>query len=95
MGLPLAFEPKICEVAKNYFDHLFKANASLHDPVLSLITPKITQEDSEFLVAEITKEEVKNTLFQMHPNKAPGPDGFNPAFYQHFRIYLAMISLMR
>ncbi|GAU45967.1 hypothetical protein TSUD_194140 [Trifolium subterraneum] len=20
----------------------------------------------------------------MHPNKAPGPDGFNPAFYQHF-----------
>jgi hypothetical protein len=20
----------------------------------------------------------------MHPDKAPGPDGFNPAFYQHF-----------
>src|SRR4051812_8253988 len=20
----------------------------------------------------------------MHPDKSPGPDGFNPAFYQHF-----------
>ncbi|MCI05069.1 endonuclease/exonuclease/phosphatase family protein [Trifolium medium] len=77
-------QPEICEVAKNYFDHLFKANASMHDPVLNLISPKITQEDNEYLVAEITKEEVKNALFQMHPDKAPGPDGFNPAFYQHF-----------
>ncbi|MCH93205.1 retrotransposon protein putative unclassified [Trifolium medium] len=77
-------QPEICEAAKNYFDHLFKANASSHAPVLHLISPKITQEDNESLVADITKEEVKNALFQMHPDKAPGPDGFNPAFYQHF-----------
>jgi hypothetical protein len=32
----------------------------------------------------ITKEELRTALFQMHPDKAPGPDGFNPAFYQHF-----------
>jgi hypothetical protein len=29
-------------------------------------------------MADITKEEVKNALFQMHPDKAP--DGFNPTF---------------
>jgi hypothetical protein len=31
-------------------------------------------------MADITKEEVKNAVFQMHSDKAPGPDGFNPTF---------------
>jgi hypothetical protein len=77
-------QPEICEVAKNYFDQLFKAKASVHDPILSLITPKITQEDNDKLTAPVTKEEIHEALTQMHPDKAPGPDGFNPAFYQHF-----------
>jgi hypothetical protein len=74
----------LCETAKDYFDHLFQANVTNHDPVLSLIAPKISQEDNDRLVAPITREELKEALFQMHPDKAPGPDGFNPAFYQHF-----------
>ncbi|KAK2388712.1 hypothetical protein QL285_062362 [Trifolium repens] len=74
----------LCAVALNYFDHLFKSNSTVHDPVLSLIGPKISQEDNEKLLAPISKEELRTALFQMHPDKAPGPDGFNPAFYQHF-----------
>jgi hypothetical protein len=52
-------QPEMCEVALNYFNHLFKANASSHDPILSLINPKITQEDNEKLVAPVTREELK------------------------------------
>jgi hypothetical protein len=74
----------LCAVALNYFDYLFKSNSTVHEPVLSLIGPKISQEDNEKLLAPISKEELKTALFQMHPDKAPGPDGFNPAFYQHF-----------
>jgi hypothetical protein len=77
-------QPELCEVALHYFDQLFKANTTMHEPVLSLINPKITQEDNEKLLAPISKEELKEALFYMHPDKAPGPDGFNPAFYQHF-----------
>ncbi|PNX80358.1 ribonuclease H, partial [Trifolium pratense] len=77
-------QTEICAVAKNYFDHLFRANATVQDPILSLVSPKITLEDNERLVAPITKDELKEALFQMHPDKSPGPDGFNPAFYQHF-----------
>ncbi|MCH96051.1 CNGC5-like protein, partial [Trifolium medium] len=77
-------QSEIYEVAVNYFDHLFKANATTHDPILSLITLKVTQEDNDRLVAPITREELKEAMFQMHPDKAPGPDEFNPAFYKHF-----------
>jgi carbamoylphosphate synthase small subunit len=68
----------------NYFDQLFKANTSTQDPILSLVVEKVSQEENEKLVAPITKEEVRTALFQMHPDKAPGPNGFNLAFYQHF-----------
>ncbi|KAK2365796.1 hypothetical protein QL285_079253 [Trifolium repens] len=74
----------LCEVAHRYFDNLFKANHGAHDPVLQLITPKITDEDNIALTAPITKEELKCSLFEMHPDKSPGPDGFNPAFFQRF-----------
>jgi hypothetical protein len=77
-------QTEICEMAKHYFDSLFKANVTSHDPVLSLIAPRITQDDNDRLVAPFTKEELKEALFQMNPDKALGPDGFNPAFYQHF-----------
>jgi hypothetical protein len=40
---------------------------------LSLIAPRITQEDNDRLVLPITKEELREALFQMHPDKAPGP----------------------
>ncbi|MCH99408.1 endonuclease/exonuclease/phosphatase family protein, partial [Trifolium medium] len=74
----------LCEVAKNYFDSLFKAADGNHDPVLSIIQQKVTAEDNERLTAPILKEEIHNALMQMHPDKSPGPDGFNPAFYQQF-----------
>jgi hypothetical protein len=80
-NIAVTSQPELCEVALNYFNHLFKASSTKHDPILSMIEPKISQEENDKLVLPITKEELKDALFQMHPDKAPGPDGFNPAFY--------------
>ncbi|GAU36753.1 hypothetical protein TSUD_318520 [Trifolium subterraneum] len=77
-------QEELCEVAKSYFDTLFKPRDGDHDPVLNLIQPRVTDDDNIVLTAPITKIEIQQALFQMHPDKSPGPDGFNPAFYQRF-----------
>ena len=39
---------------------------------------------NEKLLAVFKAEEVWQALQQMHPTKAPGPDGMSPIFYQHY-----------
>jgi hypothetical protein len=46
-------QPELCEVALNYFNNLFKANSTVHEPILALVSPKITQKDNDRLVMPI------------------------------------------
>jgi hypothetical protein len=46
--------------------------------------PQITNMESEMLVADFSEKEVREAIFQMKHNKAPGPDGFPAEFYQVF-----------
>jgi hypothetical protein len=39
---------------------------------------------NEVLTCHFSEEEIKNVVFQMESNKAPGPDGFPAEFYQYF-----------
>ena len=36
------------------------------------------------LIQEFTREEVETALNQMHPTKAPGPDGMSAIFFQNY-----------
>lgn len=49
---------------------------------LEHVRPLISIEDNKRLCDQISKEEVHKALFQMHPDKAPGPDGFPAGFFQ-------------
>ncbi|XP_073363635.1 uncharacterized protein [Aegilops tauschii subsp. strangulata] len=57
----------------------------LHDMerVLETVPTKVTQAMNEILSAPYTQKEVKPTLFQMYPIKAPGSDGYPAHFFQH------------
>ena len=46
--------------------------------------PQVTNVENEILSSEFTEVEVRDTIFQLEHNKAPGPDGFPAEFYQVF-----------
>ena len=46
--------------------------------------PQVSPQENELLVETFSESEVKEAVFQMKNNTAPGPDGFPPEFYQVF-----------
>jgi len=43
---------------------------------------RLNELDNTLLTRPFTEEEVKKVVFSMHPDSAPGPDGFSIAFYR-------------
>lgn len=74
----------LCDIAKKYFENLFQADSGNYEPMLSLVTPRIEDSDNLTLTQPLTRGEIHVALFAMHPDKSPGPDGFNPVFFQNF-----------
>jgi hypothetical protein len=54
----------------------------MEDQILDI--PQVTLEENDILIANFTEYEVRDAIFQMEHNKAPGPDGFPAEFYQVF-----------
>jgi hypothetical protein len=71
-------------IAKDYFMILFQQQRGERMMVLNAINSSITLEDNNALTAPFTMAEFKEAIFSMEADKCPGPDGFNPGFYQHF-----------
>lgn len=42
----------------------------------------VSQEDNAALLKPIELDEVKEAVFSLSPDSAPGPDGFSGSFYQ-------------
>lgn len=51
---------------------------------LNAINQRVSPEMNESLTAKFRAEEVWQALKQMHPMKAPGPDGMSPIFFQQY-----------
>ena len=72
------------KVAVDYFEELFTTTSpSGFEEFLSEVTPGITPQMNQRLMRIATEEEVREALFMMHPEKAPGPDGMTALFFQH------------
>jgi hypothetical protein len=76
-------EPKMQEMATNFFKDLYTESDSVHSEVITnLLQEKVTTDINEGLCSRFTDEEISFALFQIGPTKAPGPDGFPACFYQ-------------
>lgn len=84
VGVEANSHEEVCGIAKSYFVQLFKTKHGNYDMVMNCIQLIISCNDNIKLLSHISKAELYEDLMHMHPDKSPGPDGFNPAFYQHF-----------
>ncbi|CAN1272874.1 Transposon TX1 uncharacterized 149 kDa protein [Linum perenne] len=85
-GNVLTSEKDKGKLAADYFKHLF---ATEHDgsqeSVFDIGFPRVvTDSMNDSLLAEITDDEIRSTVFSIDPTQAPGPDGFTGLFFQRY-----------
>ncbi|XP_074349899.1 uncharacterized protein LOC141689493 [Apium graveolens] len=86
-GVWQTWEDGLSDLVKYYFQELFSTNQTQGEEVIDCVTRSISTEKNRELIALVTTEEVKSAVFQMHPDKTPGPDGMTPTFFQkHWSI---------
>lgn len=74
----------LCDIAYNYFSNIYQARQGDCAPIISCLHRCISDDDNGVLTTPFTEEEFRRAIFNMHPDKSPGPDGLNPGFYQRF-----------
>lgn len=76
---------KIHGIVTEFYSDLFKTqNPSDRDIELTteLIPRVVTEDMNRKLCSTFSEEEVRKAVFDLSPNKAPGPDGFTALFFQ-------------
>ncbi|CAA7040441.1 unnamed protein product [Microthlaspi erraticum] len=82
-------ESEIATIISEYYNDLF---TTIEEPrrkniVDQTLSPCISQEENLKLIELPSTEEIKEALFSIHPDKAPGPDGFSACFFQtHWEV---------
>jgi hypothetical protein len=78
-------EEQLKDYIMKYYKDLFGASQenglTLNESMVEDI-PQLTSSEREELMAEFSEKEVREAIFQMKHNKAPGPDGFPAEFHQ-------------
>nr|XP_043639249.1 uncharacterized protein LOC122610319 [Erigeron canadensis] len=66
----------------HYVNFLGKAGSTQPLNAQGLFTKRLTQDQKLHMVREVFDEEVKNAIFSMGDDKAPGPDGYSVGFFK-------------
>lgn len=74
-------QPEKKAIIWNHFNSLL-GTYQQHVQTLNLDSLQFPTMAMESLEADFTEEEVKAALFDIHPEKAPGPDGFSGLFFR-------------
>ncbi|KAL9685093.1 hypothetical protein QQ045_022540 [Rhodiola kirilowii] len=79
-------EEGIVSMVTNYFTNIFHSQVNSQDGswegAFDHVPRMVSDEMNDRLKAAFTEGDVKRALFQMHPTKAPGLDGFSALFFQ-------------
>ncbi|GJY70063.1 hypothetical protein Tco_0473045 [Tanacetum coccineum] len=47
-----------------------------------LFNKRLNDDDASYMIRTVTRQEIKNAMFSMGNEKAPGPDGYTAAFFK-------------
>lgn len=84
-GVWIYGEEKLGHLMCSFFQEIISSSQTQNvDKACAAIQHKVSNEGKAWLNDRFTAPEVKQALFMMHPNKAPGPDGFSPGFFQRY-----------
>lgn len=75
----------IKRIVLSYFSSIYSSDhPNSFDASLSAVCLQVTPEMNDELISIFEKEEIRVALNQMHPTKAPSPDGMSPIFFQTY-----------
>lgn len=83
-GVVRDWDNGLSSIMVDYFKNLVSTSSTYWRYVTDCISASISDEVNMDLLRPIESGEVKQALFQMHPDKSLGPDGFSLGFYQKF-----------
>lgn len=83
-GLLVTEKEDINKVVLDYFNTVFAGQRQNNGNEMIEEGEQVTEEQNKELVADLSFLEFTVAVKQMHPDKASGPNGLNPAFFQHF-----------
>ncbi|KAL5822624.1 hypothetical protein ACOSQ4_020524 [Xanthoceras sorbifolium] len=86
-GVRRESEQGMSSVVFDYFSDLFRSIQPLSSDfstATSFLERKVDAQMAGRLGEAFTRAEVRSAVFEMGPNKAPGPDGFHALFFQKF-----------
>ncbi|GKB05233.1 RNA-directed DNA polymerase, eukaryota, reverse transcriptase zinc-binding domain protein [Tanacetum coccineum] len=70
------------QLVKHFQDFLGKVvEVKECDYATSLIKNKLSSEEASFLIRDVGYDEIKDAMFQIDGNKAPGPNGYSSHFF--------------
>ncbi|XP_013745364.2 uncharacterized protein LOC106447969 [Brassica napus] len=75
-------EGQISKVVVQYFHNLFTSIDGDRENIVEMaLQPRITPDDNAALIKIPSPSEIKDAVFSIHADKAPGPDGFSASFF--------------
>lgn len=75
---------ELCSLLKEYYENLFGGPDQGSQYTVNEAEVRVSQDQNAKLTDDLSFDEFIDAIKSMHPDKASGPDGLNPGFFQHF-----------